>query len=97
MTDRIDTMFTPMDRKQPTIISFRHRWGSFVCDICGLPGEKTTKIQRSHQGACRAEHRRQYEKKIAAKAKAKKLRRSNNDGSTRESLPATIRRADSLE
>lgn len=31
---------------------------SFICDICGLPGERTAKGQKRHEGKCREEYQR---------------------------------------
>ncbi len=42
---------------------------TFVCDICGLAGTKTTPNQKHHQGECDREYKRRYDLRKYAKQK----------------------------
>lgn len=54
-----------------TLYSFPAPPGTFICDICGLPGVKMSRQQKRHDGACKKEARRRRELAVSRVERAK--------------------------
>ena len=57
--------------KGPGVI-FREPVRTFMCPVCGLPGETTSRVQITHAGECHRLRARQSDKRMREKRRAEK-------------------------
>lgn len=62
------------DEEKNTVTVVR---GFFMCDICGFPGKKMTRLQKRHTGECQAKYlnRMQTGKRAKTGVRARQMRR----------------------